>query len=177
MRPYHRGTLREEALDEAARIVETDGIGALTLRELARRLEVSHAAPAHHFGDRQGLLTALATQGFARLAAALDVNDFLEAAVAYVRFATVDERGRFTVMFATDALRADDTELLAARAAADDVFRRGLATVTSNSPDEALAAHALVHGLAQLYNSGSVARADDAVTLARRLAPLLFERE
>lgn len=64
------------------------GADGISLRELARVAGVSHAAPAHHFTDRRGLFTALATQGWQKLAAALaDARpDFLDAALAYVRF-------------------------------------------------------------------------------------------
>ncbi|WP_345000693.1 TetR/AcrR family transcriptional regulator [Agromyces bauzanensis] len=47
--------------------MEHDGVARLSLRDLARRVGVSHAAPAHHFGDRQGLFTAIATDGGAEL--------------------------------------------------------------------------------------------------------------
>ena len=36
---------------------------------MAKRAGVSHAAPAHHFGDARGLLTALAAEGFDRFLA------------------------------------------------------------------------------------------------------------
>lgn len=53
-------------------MVARRGATELSLRELAREAGVSHAAPAHHFGDRRGLFTALAADGFTRLADALD---------------------------------------------------------------------------------------------------------
>src|SRR6201992_4354102 len=67
-RPYHHGNLRTELLAAAARPVRERGLGALSLRELAREAEVSHAAPRRHFADRQALLDALAEAGFERLA-------------------------------------------------------------------------------------------------------------
>ncbi|MEO0497745.1 MAG: helix-turn-helix domain-containing protein, partial [Pseudomonadota bacterium] len=64
--PYHHGDLRE-ALLTAAEVELTDrGIEGLSLRGVAKRAGVSHAAPAHHFGDKAGLLTALTTIGFQR---------------------------------------------------------------------------------------------------------------
>jgi AcrR family transcriptional regulator len=50
------------------RAIAEDGPGALSLRDVARRLGVSHAAPTHHFGDKAGLLTAVAAEGFRLLA-------------------------------------------------------------------------------------------------------------
>jgi AcrR family transcriptional regulator len=64
--PYHHGALRQALLDSAEAILDRDGIEALTLRATAREAGVSHAAPAHHFGDLTGLLTALAASGFVR---------------------------------------------------------------------------------------------------------------
>ncbi len=49
--------------DAAAEVIIEKGLGAFSLREVARRAGVSHAAPGYHFGDLRGLLTALATQG------------------------------------------------------------------------------------------------------------------
>ena len=62
--PYHHGNLRRALLDAALESIAAAGPAALSLRELARRVGVSHAAPAHHFGDKAGLLTALATEGY-----------------------------------------------------------------------------------------------------------------
>ncbi|MGA2448438.1 MAG: TetR/AcrR family transcriptional regulator [Polyangiaceae bacterium] len=64
---YHHGDLRRALLDEALRFVERHGLEALSLRELARRLGVSPAAPYHHFADRTALLRELAQQGFVAL--------------------------------------------------------------------------------------------------------------
>jgi AcrR family transcriptional regulator len=61
-RNYHHGDLRAALLVAARGIVEEQGAEAFTLREAARRAGVSHGAPAHHFGDKTGLLTALAAQ-------------------------------------------------------------------------------------------------------------------
>ena len=44
-----------------------DAGGELSLRELAREVGVSHAAPRRHFPDKQALLDALAEDGFERL--------------------------------------------------------------------------------------------------------------
>lgn len=58
------GDLRRALIHEAVAVIAEVGPDALSLREVARRLGVSHAAPAHHFGDRSGLLTAVAAEGF-----------------------------------------------------------------------------------------------------------------
>jgi AcrR family transcriptional regulator len=99
-RPYHHGALREALLEQAERTVRERGADALSLRELAREVGVSHGAPRRHFPDRQALLDAVAEAGFERLGAELrsafagagaDFEPRLRAtAAAYVRFATRD---------------------------------------------------------------------------------------
>jgi AcrR family transcriptional regulator len=99
-RPYHHGNLRSALLEAAERTVRSRGVQALSLRELAREVGVSHGAPRRHFPDRQALLDALAESGFDRLgselrAAADGAGDAFEArlhatAAAYIRFAIRD---------------------------------------------------------------------------------------
>ncbi|HEU4321349.1 MAG TPA: TetR/AcrR family transcriptional regulator [Acidimicrobiia bacterium] len=69
---YHHGDLRNALIEEAGRVLESDGVEAVTFRGLARRLGVSHAAPSHHFADRHELLAELAADGYAALADALE---------------------------------------------------------------------------------------------------------
>ena len=93
-RSYHHGNLRAALLESAERAL-ADGRD-LSLRELAREVGVSHAAPRRHFADKQALLDALAQDGFERLGAeltaALEAAGFDEQLPAmartYVRFAT-----------------------------------------------------------------------------------------
>jgi AcrR family transcriptional regulator len=121
-RPYHHGDLPRALLDAAIQAILEVGPAAVSLRDLARRTGVSHAAPTHHFGDKAGLLTAVAADGFGRLAATLRetyeaTGSFLEVGVAYVGFA-VTHRAHFEVMFRPELYRTDDPELVRARAAA-----------------------------------------------------------
>ncbi|MGW4908466.1 TetR/AcrR family transcriptional regulator [Streptomyces sp. NPDC004270] len=66
-RPYHHGDLRAALLASAERTLREKGAAALSLRELARDIGVSHAAPGRHFKDKQALLDALALNGYGRL--------------------------------------------------------------------------------------------------------------
>ncbi len=69
-RGYHHGNLREAMVDCGLRLLETEGLDALTLRRAAREAGVSQSAPLHHFGNKLGLVAAIAAEGFRRLAAA-----------------------------------------------------------------------------------------------------------
>ena len=106
--PYHHGALREALLKAAETILKRDGLNALTLRAAAREAGVSHAAPAHHFGDLTGLLTELAVDGFRRFG--VELKDATAAGVrrwdgarAYVAFA-IDNPALFQLMFRSDKL-------------------------------------------------------------------------
>ena len=189
--PYHHGHLREAVLERAAAVVAAEGPHRLSLRSLAGDLGVSHTAPRHHFGSRTGVLTALAAQGFDRLADRLRGSreaggTFLDLGVAYVEFAAAHP-AHFQVMFAPRLLDEDDPELAAAReralaeltGGADRLVDDGRAEDTASA---VLAGWALVHGLATLAQSGNLARAgvrdllpdDDLPALTRRAAGLLF---
>lgn len=172
---YHHGNLRAEVLEVAAHIVATQGVDALSMRELARQAKVSHGAPAHHFGDRRGMLTALAADGFERLADALEpsVNsgDFARTAVAYVRFAA-EHPGCFDVMFRYGCLNLEDRELTAAQQRTSGLLEAGVETIDDERvvvgrKDARNAAWSLVHGLAILWINGALGDRDlETVTLA-----------
>ncbi|WFE38408.1 TetR/AcrR family transcriptional regulator [Micromonospora sp. WMMD998] len=157
-RAYHHGDLHRALLAAAVEAIAESGPTALSLRDLARRAGVSHAAPAHHFGDKAGLLTALATQGFDLLGEALRAagDDFREYGVAYVVFA-VRHRAHFEVMFRPDLHRADDPELLAARERTGELLRGGVSRHTGREPGvDALAAWSVAHGFAELWLAGAL---------------------
>jgi AcrR family transcriptional regulator len=185
--PYHHGNLRRALLDTALETIATDGVSAVNLRDLARRTGVSHAAPAHHFGDRTGLLTALATEGYDGLASATaatwaETSSFLEVGVAYVRYA-VTHPGHFAVMFRPDLVDPDDPELVRASAASAAMLYGPVGSVAPVYGDEearriaGTAAWALVHGIATLWLQGSLRGGpiDDPEALTRAAAGHLFD--
>jgi AcrR family transcriptional regulator len=180
-RPYHHGDLRRVLLEEAVASLRESGPAALSLRDLARRAGVSHAAPAHHFGDKRGLLTAVAAEGFRRLSASLGATyeatgDFAEVGVAYVRFA-VEERPYFDVMFRPDLYDPDDPDLVAARSASGAALYGPAATVSDAPLEAGIAAWSLVHGLATLGLAGNLPPeiGGDLAAAARQVTGYLFQ--
>lgn len=179
-RPYHHGDLRRAILTAALDVIAADGPSALSLRDLARRAGVSHAAPAHHFGDRTGLLTAIAAEGFGLLATALrEAPDLKEAGVRYVRFAR-EHPAHFQVMFSPGLLRADDLELATARALTGDALREAVSGVDPEGIEPRLAgvaAWSLAHGFATLllgHNLDGPVDGRDPEEVFRTLAGMLF---
>ena len=168
---YHHGNLREALLEAALSLLREQGPAEISLREVARRAQVSHAAPAHHFGDKAGLLTALATRGFElfgeamRSAAQRGSGDaqraFAWAGWAYVMFAA-EHRAYFEIMFSPELLHAEDPALLQASGAAYQVLIDSVKSVTdpTRSPEEeerlAIQAWSWVHGLATLWLHGNL---------------------
>jgi AcrR family transcriptional regulator len=158
-RPYHHGDLRPALLRAAVEAIGQAGPAAMSLREVARRAGVSHPAAAYHFGDKAGLLTAIAAEGYRMLTAELqDARDaqrgFLEVGVAYVRFA-VHHRAHFEIMYRPELYRPDDPEVGEARAAAATLLY-GSASPDAGQFAAGAAAWSLVHGLATLWLNGNL---------------------
>jgi AcrR family transcriptional regulator len=162
VRSYHHGDLRAQLLVRAAEMVARDGAEAFSLRAVAAELGVSHTAPRHHFGDKQGVFTALATEGHTLLGGALETAaplGLLEVGSAYVLFA-VGHPGHFAVMHAPRLVHADDPQLVAASSRTNRLLVDAVAAHAPGSRDEVevrtAAAWALVHGLATLALSGAL---------------------
>ncbi|MFY1675216.1 TetR/AcrR family transcriptional regulator [Plantactinospora sp. WMMB334] len=186
-RQYHHGDLRRALLAAAATAIEESGPAALSLRDLARRAGVSHAAPAHHFGDKAGLLTAFAAEGFEMLAETLaqvreeSGGSLLETGVGYIGFA-VRHRAHFEVMFRTELLHRDDSALAAARQRAGAALRAGVAGLPAaptgdEAGNAALAAWSIVHGFATLWLGRALPAdqvGDDPEAAARKVIRRLF---
>ncbi len=158
-RSYHHGNLRPALVSAAVEEIEESGPAAMSLRAVARRAGVTHAAATYHFGDRAGLLTAVAAEGYRLIAGALreaqeTTGSFLEVGVAYVRFA-VTHRAHFEVMYRPELYHRDDAELARARADAAALLY-GSGVPDTESLSEGVAAWAIVHGLATLWLNGNL---------------------
>lgn len=175
--PYHHGELRPALIAAAKTLLDEGGVGAVSLRETARRVGVSPTATYRHFADKDSLLAAAAAEGFrefgaALIAAARDRPDPLPAmGMAYVRFA-LSRRGLFRLMFGPEmANRARYPELKTAADQAFSSLRGGVDAGACGERDRhlvAISAWALVHGLAQLFLDGILPEAE-AETLCRAI--------
>jgi AcrR family transcriptional regulator len=166
-RPYHHGDLRTAVLAVAEKILEQEGLDALTLRAVARAVGVSHTAPKNHFGDLEGLLSELAGLGYRRfgesLATAMDAAPRARMRAmgrAYVGFARAHP-GLFILMFRGERLDMTRPVLRDAVDSARAALRNAAmssAPVTPQTPLQitarATASWALVHGFAMLLLDG-----------------------
>jgi AcrR family transcriptional regulator len=169
-RPYHHGNLREALLRAGEQALEASGAQNLSLRELAREVGVSHAAPRRHFADKQALLDALALSGFEQLGAIMAAAvaaagpDFdarlLGLARAYVGFAT-DHPALTELMFTSkhqagappELAEAGERAFAPALAAVADGQAAG--AVVPGAPERvATVAFAALQGLVALAHNG-----------------------
>lgn len=188
---YHHGDVRSAFLERAASVVATSGVAAVSMRAIAADIGVSHTAPRHHFGSRDGLLTALAAQGYDMLADRLIAThegggSFLDLGISYVEFAT-DHPGHFAVMFDADVQLGDDPRLSAAQHRAFAELRTGIDHLTDDRAREdmaaaTIAAWSMMHGLVELHRSGALDRAHirsllghpEVSQLAARIGRMLY---
>lgn len=159
---------RSRILDAAVALLETEGLAALSMREVARRAGLSHQAPYHHFGDREAILAALVEAGFWELKAALAAHRQASClserltgqGLAYVTFA-LRRPAHFRLMFRPELVQVG--KFPAAEQAAGGAFSELEAMVLAIRPslgchaesDPLISLHwSLVHGLAQLLLDG-----------------------
>lgn len=182
-RPYHHGNVRSEVLAAALEAVGEGGVASVSLRDLARRVGITHGAASHHFGDKAGVLRAVAAEGYGLLADYLEEaassGDFGDVGVAYVRFAA-DHPSHFEVMFRPDLYRPEDEQLMEAKArsaAALYESARQVADAAGGDHHKAgVAGWALVHGIATLWRDGNLPPdLGDPVALAEEVGPYLFQ--
>lgn len=185
--PYHHGDLSRALVKAAEELLTERGVEGFTLRECARRAGVSHAAPAHHFGDIEGLLTEVAASGFDQLTAAIlkaksQENDparwMVLGNLTYVQFA-IDHPALFRLMFHSARVDWESERLRSAGAAAFATLKAALAGLRGATdkdvmPPEAwrdpelLEQWALIHGLATLTMEGQLQGTKKRLTDALR---------
>jgi len=192
MAPAARPQVREALLAAARAELVEHGRAAISLRAVARRAGLSHASPKYHFGDRSGLLTAIATEGFEALARHLaEVHEsgarrqLAALGRAYIDFG-LSHPALFELMFAPSELHATNPELIAAQQQAIGALTAaasrlaGIDATPSGTPKLALISWALVHGLVVLARDGALqaaatAEATNAAELAHSLADFFAE--
>jgi AcrR family transcriptional regulator len=164
-RPYHHGDLRAALLAAGEAELVAAGIEGFSMRAVARRAGVSHAAPAHHFGDTQGLLSALAAEGFRRFLAMQAAREaqaptdpasqLTAAGLGYIDFALA-RPALFRLMFGSAKPDFASNDLHAAGEAAYDHLAAQVEAVGGDLTDLA-AVWSVAHGLADLLMSGRLA--------------------
>ncbi len=163
---YHHGDLRRAILESALQLISKAGVEKLSLREVARELGVTTAAPYHHFKDREALLVQIAIQGYEKLLARLEEAraatkpsqlELETESRAYLSFAHQNP-ALYSVMFSNEV--ASKTEYPDLRSTADRCFYLVCASVAKSRelpkkkiPKVALCTWSMLHGFAMLDQS------------------------
>ncbi|MEV6277517.1 TetR/AcrR family transcriptional regulator [Nocardia sp. NPDC051832] len=169
---YHHGALRDALIEACLRLIETEGIAAVSLRRVAREAGVSTGAPYHHFADRAALLATLSANGFQRLGAELaaaraaadsPLTALTALAETYVRFAR-EQPAYFRLMFRPelsqpekhpDAMVAGEAAFDVLGAAVGDCVTAGLIPA-QRADTVSVAWWGIAHGLASLWLDGQL---------------------
>lgn len=170
---YHHGDLRSALLSAAKVELDVSGYEKFSLRKVAMRAGVSHAAPAHHFGDVQGLLTALATEGFNRFLKAMqDRAEFaardprsqlIAAGLGYLDFAE-NEKSLFRLIHSSERPEHADEDLKKAGTAAYMYLLDLVVKISGRSCEDeqahvdAAAVWSMAHGIADLVSHGRMTK-------------------
>jgi AcrR family transcriptional regulator len=184
---YHHGDLKEALVTAGRTLLQEGGRRGFTLRECARRANVSHAAPAHHFASADDLLAEIAARGFDDLNAAMDegaagrrdpASRLSGIGRGYVNFALAN-RTVFQLMFDRDIHATDNAHLTQAAMTAYERLIGGInAVIPGGTPSakQAIAdlAWSSVHGFAMLALDGQIGSGDPRdPELRRRLDHML----
>lgn len=174
---YHHGNLRQALLEAARELASEVGVDGFTLREVARRAGVSHAAPYHHFSDKATLVQALATEAFEQLTKAMleakvqqqePLLSLKATGLGYVKFALAFPT-EFRFMFRRDlgisnqpdASKSEQLKRVSSAAyqvlldAILECQQAGL-LAANDSQVMAMSAWSIVHGLASILLDGPV---------------------
>lgn len=156
-KPYHHGDLRAALLVAGEAELADKGVEGFSLRSVAKRAGVSHAAPSHHFGDTNGLLTALTAEGFRQFQATLDAREVgatdgrdkaVRAGLGYLDFAMA-RPALFRLIFSSSRPDFASAELIEAAGLAYDHLV-GLVRVLGGGEIDVVALWAASHGIADL---------------------------
>ena len=177
---YHHPDLKQALLDEAVKLIDEEGLRGFSLRKLAARSGVSHAAPYRHFKNKDEILVTLMLEGHRRLRVALlaarercqdgAVERHLALGRAYLAFAR-DNPEYLRVMFSREAMAAatslqdrediheeDYDSFGVVEAMIRECQKEGALPRTADVGALGLLAWAEVHGLSLLCSEGVIAK-------------------
>lgn len=190
--PHPERDLKEAAVAEALAIIESEGVERLSLREVARRLGVSHQAPYRHFASRDHILAEIAARAFESFARHLDIHpktdnpiaDMRAMGEAYLDYAAMHPL-QYRLMFGTPLPDANAHPAMMAKARhAFDLLRAALRRTSARhaavSEDsillDALFIWAGLHGLASIRASSAFETLGLAPEIATGSSAHLFFR-
>lgn len=193
--PYHHGDLYQSLIDASKEILQTSGLDALSMRNLAEKTNVSRAAPYHHFKDKHALLCAIAEDGFLQqdilLGKIIDNSDeqdqvasFENFVLAYLHFATNNQE-QYDLMYggaiwkhgkATQRLdQAAKSSFKLWLTQIDKLQLAGILKQNATPLRLAQVTWATLHGLCRLSNDGIYVNPKDIDEMGRSAVRLLLD--
>jgi AcrR family transcriptional regulator len=191
---YHHGDLQQTLISAAKQILQTSGLGGLSMRKLAEVTGVSRSAPYHHFSDKKTLLCAIAEDGFQQQDALLMdmINSsqslqpqqvFESFVIAYVHFAAQNPQ-QYELMYGSEIWRSGSSTPTLEQAAKTS-FKRWVSEISKLQSAGVLQQNvtalrlsqvtwATLHGLCRLLNDGIYVDPDDIDEMGRTAVKLLL---
>ncbi len=191
---YHHGDLYQCLIDASKEILQTSGLGALSMRNLAEKTSVSRAAPYHHFKDKHALLCAIAEDGFLQQDVLLakiigkngeedPIKGFENFVLAYLQFAA-DNQEQYDLMYGGAIWKSGEVTP-GLDAAAKSSFKLWLSQIEKLQRDMILkqgvsplrlaqVTWATLHGLCRLSNDGIYVNPKDINDMGRTAVKLLL---
>jgi len=187
---YHHGNLRETLVDAALEILNTEGLEALSLRSIARKSNVSQAAPYSHFRNKKDLVSAVAETGFQRLALQM-ANDIAKGnsartrvenlILSYIDFAQ-NNKALFQLMFSNEIANVKDSPTLAMSAEKGRALMSAALLQSKSYNDEYMAVTiwGLCHGITDLIMSGKLdvakSKAEDMKSFVTNIVSIFSDK-
>ncbi|MEY4529493.1 MAG: hypothetical protein RLZZ156_214 [Deinococcota bacterium] len=189
---YHHGDLKNTLLEAARELANEIGVDNFTLREVARRANVSPAAPYHHFLDKQDLIRTLAIEAFRKLTTALEqakqkkhspLEQLEHIGIAYVMFA-YEHHAEFRFMFRRElcAAAGEPDPLEVAGIDAQSVLYNTILEaqvvkkiMTSDAKNISLMLWSVVHGLSTILLESPISKTATAES-AKKMARIVVQQ-
>ncbi len=170
---YHHGNLKNALIEAGIKILAEEGIGALSLRKVAKQAGVSHAAPYSHFADKQALIAAISTKGHIQIYEKISkiiekfpnapLRQLVEASCAYLQFG-MDNSDLFRITFSGVVEKEKDYPALVEMTRKNFEIIRQIAHrcniagvfVTADENLLAVSLWGTVHGLVSLVQQGQI---------------------
>lgn len=159
---YHHGNLKETLLNEGFLLIKEKGIERLTLREVASKAKVSHAAPYRHFKSKEDLLFGIMEKAYAIFNKFINNNiqnisdpkeKLIKLTQSYINFALKNE-DYYRLIFSKSVSKTDySPELLSAAFLSYNILKEILHQLNPeiNAELAALQSWSGLHGLLILY--------------------------
>ena len=160
---YHHGSVETAAIEAATNIVRRRGMTALTVREVANEIGVTHAALYRHLSSRAVLVDRVAA-GWLDVAAdrVAPAADFPQVVERYLEWALESEAlYRCAFELSSDADAVAPTSLARLRDLVAASYRSDYGGDATETRDGVFAAWGQIHGLLDLYWKRLLRAADD----------------